>query len=66
MQIFLLTTLKAQKVKGGMEMIESSCREMEDWNDFCLDHCITALEASVDVKANKRKVFTVTREYHYI
>ena len=38
----------------------------EDWNEFCLDHCITALEASVDVKANKRKVFTVTREYHYI
>ena len=66
LQIFLLTTLKAQKVKGGMDMIESSFREMEDWNEFCLDHCSTALEASVDVKANKRKVFTVTREYHYI
>ena len=61
LQIFLLTTSKAQKVKGGMDMIESSFREMEDWNEFCLDHCITALEASVDVKANKRKVFTVTR-----
>ena len=66
LQIFLLTTSKAQKVKGGMDMIESSFREMEDWTEFCLDHCITALEASVDVKANKRKVFTVTREYHYI
>ena len=66
LQIFLLTTSKAQKVKGGMDMIESSFREMEEWNEFCLDHCITALEASVDVKANKRKVFTVTREYHYI
>ena len=66
LQIFLLTTSKAQKVKGGMDMIESSFREMEDWNEFCLYHCITALEASVDVKANKRKVFTVTREYHYI
>ena len=66
LQIFLLTTSKAQKVKGGMDMIESSSREMEDWNEFCLDHCITALEASVDVKANNRKVFTVTREYHYI
>lgn len=66
LQIFLLTTSKAQKVKGGMDMIESSFREMEDWNEFCLDHYITALEASVDVKANKRKVFTVTREYHYI
>ena len=46
-------------------MIESSFREMEDWNEFCLDHCITALEASVDVRQIK-KVFTVTREYHYI
>ena len=55
LQIFLLTTSKAQKVKGGMDMIESSFREMEDWNEFCLDHCITALEASVDVKANKKK-----------
>ena len=66
LQIFLLTSSKSQKVKGGMDMIESSFREMEDWDEFCLDHCITALEASADVKANKRKTFTVTREYHYI
>ena len=66
LQIFLLTTSKSQKVSGGMDMVESTFREAEDWEEFRLDLCITALEASVDVKANKRKVFTVTREYHYI
>ena len=30
-----------------------------------MDHCITALEASVDIQANQRKVFTVTRKYYY-
>ena len=66
LQIFLLTSSKGQKIMGGMDMIESSFRETEDWKEFQLDHCITALEASVDVKANKRKIFTVTREYHYL
>ena len=66
LQIFLLTTSKEQKIEGGMDMIESSFREVEQWDEFRLDCCITALEASVDVKANKRKVFTVAREYHYI
>lgn len=66
LQIFLLTTSKSQKVSGGMDMVESAFRETEDWEEFRLDLCITAMEASVDVKANKRKVFTVTREYHYI
>ena len=49
-----------------MDMIESSFRETENWEEFQLDHCITALEASVDVKANGKKTYTVAREYHYI
>ena len=51
---------------GGMDMVETSVREAENWNWFQLDHCITAMEVSADVKANKRKTFTVTRAYHYI
>lgn len=66
LQIFLLTSSKAQKIEGGMDMIESSFRETENWEEFQLDHCITALEASVDVKANGKKTYTVAREYHYI
>ena len=66
LQIFLLTASKEQKVEGGMDMIESSFREIENWEEFCLDHCITALGISADIKANKRKTFTVDREYHYI
>ena len=66
LQIFLLTASKEQKVAGGMDMIESSFREKENWEEFRLDHCITALGISADIKANKRKTFTVDKEYHYI
>ena len=31
LQIFLLTSSKAQKIEGGMDMIESSFREIENW-----------------------------------
>jgi len=47
-------------------MVETSVQEAKNWNWFQLDHCITAMEVSADVKANKRKTFTVTRAYHYI
>ena len=66
LQIFLLTTSKKQKISGGMDMVECAFRKIGNWEDFRLDLCITALEASVDVDANKRKTFTVAREYHYI
>jgi len=46
-------------------MIECSVREKGKRPGFQMDHCITALEASADVKANRRKIFTVTRQYMY-
>ena len=66
LQIFLFSCSKAKKINGGMDMVENSVRKAKNWDWFRLDHCITALEASVDVRANKRKTFTVTRAYHYI
>ena len=66
LQIFLLAASKGEKIMRGMDMIECSVREQENWSDFKMDHCITALEASVDVWANKRKTFTVARAYHYL
>ena len=66
LQIFLFATSKSQKISGGMDMVECAFREKNNWEDFRLDFCITALEASVDVNANKRKTFTVAREYHYM
>ena len=46
-------------------MIECSVREKGKRPGFQMDHCITALEASADVKANRRKIFTVSRQYAY-
>ena len=65
LQILLMTKSKSDKVKGGMDMIENTVRNMGKRKNFRMDHCITAVEASADVKANKRKIFTVTRQYAY-
>ncbi len=65
LQIFLLGMKKKEQIMRGMDMIETAIRKKENWENFQMDHCITALEASVDIQANQRKVFTVTREYYY-
>lgn len=64
LQILLLSAGKEKKLMRGMDMIEMSIREKGRRN-FCLDSCIVAIEVSVDVKANKRKIFNVTRAYGY-
>lgn len=64
LQVLLLGTSKQEKLMRGMDMIEMSVQE-KGRKDFRLDSCIVAIEVSVDVKANKRKVFNVTRAYSY-
>ena len=64
LQVLLLAESKENKVIRGMDMVEHTIRNLGRQN-FRLDQCITAAEVSVDVKANKRKVFTVTRDYSY-
>ena len=64
LQVFLLAEKKENKVIRGMDIVEQTVRSAGR-QSFCLDQCITAAEVSVDVKANKRKVFTVTRDYCY-
>lgn len=49
-----------------MDMIEVCIRESKGRDSFRLDCCIEAIEASVDVDANRNRVFTVTRQYSYI
>lgn len=46
-------------------MIECTIRDKGNRPQFQMDHCIVALEASADVRANKKKIFTVTRRYAY-
>lgn len=64
-QILLLAKTKAEKIKKGMDMIELSIRKKTGNEQFKLDSGIVAIEASVDVKANRRKTFTVTKQYSY-
>ena len=65
LQVLLMAKGKQDKVLRGMDMIECSVREKGKRPGFQMDHCITAMEASADVKANRRKIFTVTRQYAY-
>lgn len=65
LQVMLLTLGRENKIRRGMDMTEMSIRTAGKREAFRLDCCIVALEASVDVKANKRKTFTVTRQYCY-
>lgn len=64
LQVFLLGVSREEKITRAMDMIELCVREKERKN-FRMDSCIVAAEVSVDVKANKRKVFNVTRSYGY-
>lgn len=65
LRIMLMTTGKHQQVTRGMDMIECTIRDKGNRPQFQMDHCIVALEASADVRANKKKIFTVTRRYAY-
>lgn len=65
LQVMMLTQNKANLLKRGMDMIEASVRSKSGRENFRLDSCIEAVEVSMDVKANRRKVFTVTKQYCY-
>ena len=65
LRVLLIAKGKQEKVIRGMDMIECSIREKRKRPGFRMDHCIVALEASADVKANNKKTFTVTRQYAY-
>lgn len=64
LQVLLLGVSREEKITRAMDMIELCVREKGRKN-FHMDSCIVAVEVSVDVKANKRKVFNVTRAYGY-
>lgn len=64
LQVLLFGVSREEKITRAMDMIELCVREKGRKN-FRMDSCIVAAEVSVDVKANKRKVFNVTRAYGY-
>lgn len=64
LQVLLLGVSREEKIVRAMDMLELCVREKGRRN-FRMDSCIVAAEVSVDVKANKRKIFNVTRAYGY-
>ena len=66
LQVLLLSTSRSQKLKRGMDMIEAEIRAAKGREQFRLDCCIEAIEASVDVRANRSRTYTVTKQYSYI
>ena len=66
LQVLLLSKSKAVKLTRGMDMIEAEIRSTKGKEGFRLDCCIEAAEISVDVEANRKQTFSVTRQYSYI
>lgn len=65
LQVLLLSSSKAEKIKRGMDMIEAEIRG-SGREKFRLDCCIEAIEISVDVNANRKKTFCAVRQYSYV
>lgn len=65
LQVFLAMQGKREKVWRGMDMVEESIKSLPQRSGFCLDSCISAIEAFIDVKANNRKTYTAVRQYSY-
>ena len=61
---FLWQMDKPALIYGAMDMIEDTVRCL-GYPSFCIDCCLTAAEISQDIRANRRKTFTVNRMYSY-
>ena len=63
----VLLYLEGQQTKTMkcLDAFELTVRAAEGHAQFRMDSCIDALEVSVDVRANNRKTFCVTRQYRY-
>lgn len=66
LQVFLIMQGKGIKLSRGMDMFELSVRSLPGRSAFCMDSCISAIEAFIDVQANGRKIFTATKQYSYL
>jgi hypothetical protein len=65
--LFVLLSLKSKSnlLERGMDMFEEAVRCSTGRKNFQLDSGIVAIEVSVDVKANNRNTYTVTKKYSY-
>lgn len=65
LQILLFLRSEDTQVMRGMDQAELELQARKGNTAFRLDHCMTALEVSVDVKAQGREL-EVTRQYGYV
>ena len=65
LRVLLLSQSKYQTLQRGMDMTEDKIRHISGKENFRLDCCLEAVEASVDVKANRLRIYTVTKQYSY-
>ena len=65
LQILLLSQSRQEKLERGMDMIELSVRSSTGQTSFRLDHCIEAIEASVEVQTGDGRTFNATKQYSY-
>lgn len=65
LRVLLFLEKEKSQITKGMDVFELSLRGQEGHENFRMDSCMDALEVQVDVKANGRKTFTITREYGY-
>ena len=64
LETFLRQLDKQSLIYGAMDIIEDTLRSHEN-PAFCIDCCLTGAEISQDVRANRKKTFTVNRMYSY-
>ncbi len=62
--MFLLSASKERLLKGAMDCTESRIRS-SGRPGFFIDHCLCDAEICMDVRANGRKTFIVTKAYGY-
>lgn len=65
LQVLMLTRSRSEKILRTMDMVEKKVQKLKNKPSFRLDSCIVAMEVSVDVRANRKKTFRVTRQYLY-
>lgn len=64
LQVFLLARSKEERLRRGMDMVESRICSQAGRSTFRLDSCIAAVEASVDVAFGRRRI-TAVKQYCY-
>ena len=66
LQVLLLAETKREKLNRGMDMIEVHIRNRSGRKNFRLDNCLEAIEAYLEVSANRNRTFLVTKQYSYV